>query len=336
MVDYDEKLGWLDKYIEQNEFIKKKGLPLEIRGPVLKTWFLREPTLQILSAAIDILREEHPVTVRHIFYCLVGQGILAKTEKDYKSKLVRIMTRARLSGLIPMNWIIDSSRRVLKVRLYDSVKSFLTETIKHYYRDTWKNQRAFILVWVEKEALANPLWEAVNYYNVSVFPAKGYNSWPHFLKAVKKMREMEKKDIVVLYLGDHDPSGIDIPSDIENRCRLMNLNVIFKRIAITEEQIDEYKIPRLPLKKNPETDEYDDPRAKKYIKKYGSWFVELDALKPSILKQIVRKKVEELLDLETFEGDLETEETEKGFLRDYLLSEFDDYMESWKERNMLD
>ena len=90
MVDYDEKLGWLDKYIEQSEFIKKKGLPLEIRGPVLKTWFLRKSSLEILLAAMEVLKEERPVTIRHIFYCLVGQGILAKKERDYKSKLVRI------------------------------------------------------------------------------------------------------------------------------------------------------------------------------------------------------------------------------------------------------
>lgn len=152
----------------------------------MKTWFLRKSSLEILLAAMEVLKEERPVTIRHIFYCLVGQGILAKKEEDYTNKLVRIMTKARLSGLVPMNWIIDSSRRVIEASLYDSVKEFFTDKIKYYYRNTWKNQGTFILVWVEKEALAIPLWEAVNRYNVPVFPAKGYDSWPHFLKAVKK------------------------------------------------------------------------------------------------------------------------------------------------------
>lgn len=335
MPDYDEEIGWLDKYLEQQELIEKKGLPLEIRGPVLKTWSPEKPTLEILLSAIEILKEEHPVTVRHIFYCLVGQGILSKEEKEYKSKLIYIMKRARLSGLVPMDWIIDSSRRVLEVSLYDSVKEFLTEKIKYYYKNTWRNQRTFVLVWVEKEALANPLWEAVNYYNIPVFPGKGYDSWAHFLKAVKKIREMEDREIVVLYLGDHDPSGMDIPSDLENRCNLMNLNVRFKRIAITDDQIEKHNIPKLPLRKNPEKRKYNDPRAEKYVEKYGPWFVELDALKPSIMKRIVKEEVEDLLDLEAFAEDLETEAMEKDFLRRYML-DIDECFELYEEDNIFD
>jgi len=335
MDDFDEELGWLDKYTKQYETIEKRDLPLEIRGPVLKTWSPQKPTLEVLLPVIEILEQEHPVTVRHLYYCLIGQSILTKEEEGY-DKLVKVMKRARLSGLVPWNWIIDTSRRVLEIDLYDSVKEFLTKQIPYYYKDTWENQRRYILVWVEKEALATPLWQAVNHYNIPVFPAKGYDSWTHFLEAVKKMREMGDKELVVLYLGDHDPSGMNIPSDLQNRCKLMNLNVRFERIAITEEQIDQYNIPKLPLRKDPKKGKYKDPRAEKYVEKYGAWFVELDALKPSALKQIVKGEIRELLDLETFEQDLRTEEEEKEFLKDYLLSDLDDCIELWKESRMGD
>jgi len=116
----------------------------------------------------------------------------------------------------------------------------------------------------------------------------------------------------------------------------MNLNVRFERIAITEEQIDQYNIPKLLLRKNPKTGKYKDPRAKKYVEKYGAWFVELDALKPSVLKQIVTEKVEELLDLEAFGDDLNAEEEEKEFLKDYVLSDLDDCIELWKESRVWD
>lgn len=334
MPDFDEELGWLDKYTKQHGIIEKRDLPLEVRGPVLKTWSPKNPTLKVLLPAIEILEQEHPVTVRHLYYCLIGQSILTKEEEGY-DKLVKVVKRARLSGLVPWNWIIDTSRRVLQFSLYDSVKEFLTKRIPYYYKDTWENQRRYILVWVEKEALARSLWQSVNYYNIPVFPAKGYDSWAHFLKAVKKMREMEDKELVVLYLGDHDPSGMNMPSDLQNRCKLMNLNVRFERIAITEEQIDQYNIPKLPLRKNPKTGKYKDPRAEKYVEKYGAWFVELDALKPSVLKQIVEEKVEELLDLEAFEDDQNTEEEEKEFLKDYLLRDLDDYFEHWKESRIV-
>lgn len=335
MPDFDEELGWLDKYTKQYGIIEKKDLPLEIRGPVLKTWSPQKPTLKVLLSAMEILEQEHPVTVRHLYYCLIGQSILTKEEEGY-DKLVNIMKRARLSGLVPWNWIIDTSRRVLQFSLYNSIKEFLTKRIPYYYKDTWENQRRYILVWVEKEALATPLWQAVNYYNIPVFPAKGYDSWTHFLEAVKKMREMEDKELVVLYLGDHDPSGMNMPSDLQNRCKLMNLNVRFERIAITEEQIDQYNIPKLPLRKDPKKGKYKDPRAEKYVEKYGAWFVELDALKPSILEQIVTEKVEELLDLEAFEDDQNTEEEEKEFLKDYLLSDLDECIELWKESRVWD
>lgn len=335
MPDFDEELGWLDKNIKQYEIIEKKDIPLKVRGPVLKTWSPKNPTLKVLLPAIKILEQEHPVTIRHLYYCLIGQSILTKEEEGY-DKLVNIMKRARLSGLVPWNWIIDTSRRVLQLSLYDSIKEFLTKRIQYYYKDTWKNQRRYILVWVEKEALARPLWQAVNYYNIPVFPAKGYDSWTHFLEAVKKMREMEDKELVVLYLGDHDPSGMNMPFDLQNRCKLMNLNVRFERIAITEEQIDQYNIPKLPLRKDPKKGKYKDPRAEKYVEKYGAWFVELDALKPSVLEQIVTEKVEELLDLEAFEDDQNTEEEEKEFLKDYLLSDLDDCIELWKESRVWD
>lgn len=331
MVDFDRELGWVDRYTKQYGYIREKGYPLDIRGPVLETWFLRESSMKILLPALEILKEEHPVTIRHVYYCLVGQEVLAKEERDYK-KLVRITRKGRLAGLVPMEWIIDSSRRVLELALHDSVKEFLTEQIMYYYRNTWKNQSRYILVWVEKEALARPLWQAVHYYNVPVFPAKGYDSWSHFLKAVKKIRKMEDKEIVVLYLGDHDPSGLNIPSDLQERCKLMNLDVRFERIAITEEQIKQYDIPRLPLRKNPKTGKYKDTRAPEYVEKYGSWFVELDALKPSVLKYIVAEKVKELLDLEAFEQDLRTQDMETDFLGDYLLSDFDECFEQWKSR----
>ncbi len=92
----------------------------------------------------------------------------------------------------------------------------------------------------------------------------------------------------------------------------------------------------MPLTKNPETGDYGDPRAEKYIEKYGPWFVELDALKPSILKEIVRKRVRELLDLEAFQQDLNTEYTEKEFLEEYLLKEFDECMKTWKRDQLFD
>jgi len=315
--DFDEDLGWIDEYTAQHDHLKEKSIDLEIRAPVYEKWYLNPSSARIVKACLKVLLEEGKLsTVRHLFYRLVGMQVLKKHERYYRNILVPKVTRARKAGLIPMEWIIDESREVLEVPLYDNIQSFLAQTMKRYYRNTWRRQLVYVMVWVEKAALQNAVWNAVGYYNIPVFPGKGYDSWPHFLKAVKKIKAVEgDKIIIILYLGDHDPSGMDMPNDLQNRCKLLNLDVRFERVAVTQEQIKKYNIPKLgplpTITKGKRKGEYADSRAPAYVAKHGDWFVELDALSIPALQDILRKRVTELLDMEAFKQDEDVEWSER-------------------------
>ncbi len=51
----------------------------------------------IKQAIHQVLAETHPATVRQTFYQLVSRGAIAKTETEYKSTVVRLLTAMRRS-----------------------------------------------------------------------------------------------------------------------------------------------------------------------------------------------------------------------------------------------
>lgn len=186
---------------------------------VLKKWHPRnERILKILSLTKEFARSEKPVTVRQTFYHLVTRKIIPNTERYYR-KTVVVLTKARKAGIIPFEWFVDRSRRSIKVPIYPNIQNYLQQMVKYYYKDTWLNQKVFVIVWVEKEALVGVISPITNYYNVPLFVGKGYTSWSTFFEAFKIVEEYAKRSegVVILYLGDYDPSGIDICRDLQSR-----------------------------------------------------------------------------------------------------------------------
>lgn len=276
---------------------------------VLKKWHPRnERILKILSLAKEFARSEKPVTVRQTFYHLVSLRIIPNTERYYRKTGV-VLTKARKAGIIPFEWFVDRSRRSIKVSTYPNIQAFLQQMVKYYYRDTWLNQKAFVIVWVEKEALVGVISPITTYYNVPLFVGKGYSSWSTFFEAFKIVEEYAKrgKNVVILYLGDFDPSGVDICRDLQSRFETLGIIPYFERLALTKEQIIQFNLPHMPLKEN-------DPRSKKFQQKHGNFAVELDALPPNLLRQILREGIEKYLDLNAFKKDLQKETDEKARL----------------------
>ena len=105
-------------------------------------------------------------------------------------------------------------------------------------------------------------------------------------------------------MGDHDPSGIDMTRDIEERLSLFGANVEIKRIALNMEQVEEYNPPPNPAKVT-------DSRAKNYIKRYGDSSWELDALEPRMLDNLIKSHIEEHLDVDKFKMAMNKQEQER-------------------------
>lgn len=280
---------------------------------VLEKWRPRnERILKILSVAYEFASHENPVTVRQTFYHLVSRGLIPNTEKAYK-KLVVILTKARKTGIISFEWFVDRSRRSIQVPTYSNIQEFLQQIVEYYYQDTWRNQNNFVMAWVEKEALVGVISSITMHYNVPLFVGKGYTSWSTFLEAFKIIEEQVKreKNVIILYFGDYDPSGVDIYRDLA--CRFEKLRIVpyFERLALTKEQIIQFNLPPMPLKES-------DPRSERFQREHGDFAVELDALPPNVLRQIVKEGIEKYLDLDAFMRDLQEETKEKTRLEEIV------------------
>ena len=115
---------------------------------------------------------------------------------------------------------------------------------------------------------------------------------------------------MILYLGDHDPSGLDMVRDIRDRLKEFGLrNLTVKHIALTWEQIGEHEPPPNPAK-------FTDPRSQWYMDKFGldSW--EVDALPPNILEQLLKDTIEVHIDVDKFEEKLAEEDDDRNDLLD--------------------
>lgn len=278
----------------------------------LKPWRMSSETRVIVSKAYKLCKDINEtygqrVTVRQVFYHLFSAGIVQLTSKDYH-KVCRVLTDARKRGYIPFEWIEDRSRNPLWQMLYENMKDFLNRMIYQYKRNTWTNQQNFVIILVEKEALAPIVWDIAKDYNVFVFPTKGFSSWSMFIEDIKMLVEYFGRDkkLIVLVLSDLDPSGQYIKDDYISKFQFMfeelgfQMPDIIEKIAVTKEQVQKYNLP---------------PMKKKY-KKIGTIDIwELDALDPKILRNIVKEAIEKYVDVRQLQEDLQAEEEEKETLQ---------------------
>ena len=77
-------------------------------------------------------------------------------------------------------------------------------------------------MWVEKDALFGIVERICSQLDVSFFSCRGYVSQSEMWSASQRLLDKSKKHekIVLLHLGDHDPSGKDMSRDIVDRLRI--------------------------------------------------------------------------------------------------------------------
>lgn len=186
----------------------------------------------------SILQRNHPQTVRQVFYRLVSQGAIAKTEAEYKGTVIKQLTKMRLAGDLPFGYIADNTRWVRKPTTYDSKEDALFRTAQTYRRNILNDQNCYIEIWLEKDALAGVLYQETKTYDIPLFVNRGYASLTYLYDATKYL-EREGKTTYIYYFGDHDPSGLDIARNTLARIRqfALDCDIHFRRVAVTEEQI---------------------------------------------------------------------------------------------------
>ncbi|EAC5983841.1 hypothetical protein BZZ06_13780 [Listeria monocytogenes] len=261
---------------------------------VFKEMRFRADSLALIEKVNQIIKEYHrqgyELTLRQIYYQLVANGIIENKERSYKN-LGSLISNARLAGLIDWNAIVDRTRFLRGFNYETSPENAIKRLSQRYGTDPWAGQKNHVEVWVEKDALVDIVGQASNKLNVDYFSCRGYVSQSAMFRSARRLADWQLagKDITILHLGDHDPSGIDMSRDIEERLATFEIFPDVKRIALNMDQVDEYTPVPNPTKLS-------DSRAADYISQFGYESWELDALQPRVIDDLISEHINPLID----------------------------------------
>ena len=248
------------------------------------------------------------LTLRQLYYQLVSQAVIPNKKTEY-AKLSKLLVNGRMAGEVDWD-AIEDRLRIPKIPYWvRGITDALNDTISQYRLNRMEGQDNYIEVWCEKDALSNVLYRVTEKYHIKLMINRGYSSCTAMHDAFERFDVQVNPHI--LYLGDHDPSGLDMVKDIENRLDDFGVeDLVVRHVAITREQIDEYQPPPNPAKVT-------DPRARDYIALHGDSSWEVDALNPETLHELLIKEIESLIDHDKYEMILEKEEEDKEKLREF-------------------
>lgn len=270
-------------------------------------------TTRIIDAAAEILAAEYPMTLRQCFYRLVSKGIIENTRKDYQT-LSRILTKARGDGRIEYEWLTDRSRPTYSPSVFKDPSDY-ADTIKRAYRkDYWHSQPNYVEIWAEKDSIIGSIEPVTNELGLTVRVGRGFLSTTRTHEIGSHFSRSEKP-IHVFYLGDFDPSGVEIEEDAKQRVLSQGFTSFkMERLAIHKADIDLFDLPPLRVKDS-------DSRSSMFEIKHGSECVELDALPVEELRKRIQEAVGYLIDWDLWNRAVAVEKVE---LNSILSS-----METW-------
>ena len=259
-------------------------------------------TIEQANAIIDVYQAQgFTLTLRQLYYQFVSRDLLPNTIQHYK-RLGDAINSGRLAGLIDWDAIEDRTRSAEGTFHWDDPRSAVRDLARAYDIDKWADQDTRVEVWIEKEALAGVFEGVCKELDVAYLSCRGYTSQSEMWRGARRLQDHMNdldQDIVILHFGDHDPSGIDMTRDIEDRLRMFleddRDRLTVRRVALNRDQIRQYRPPPNPAKMT-------DSRFGGYAALHGNQSWELDALEPTVLADLVRRNVEEFRDGDKWDG----------------------------------
>ncbi len=279
--------------------------------------------LALIDTANAIISEYeaagYTLTLRQLYYQFVSRGLIENSDKSY-DKLGRLISDGREAGLISWTSIEDRGRGIRPWLINEDEQDVLRGIEYQFALDYWERQETYVEVWVEKDALSAVIERPCRRLRVPFMPCKGYLSASEAWRSGQRFEEAAGKGFrcVLIHLGDHDPSGIDMTRDNEERVTLFSngADVEVRRIALNMDQVDQYSPPPNPAKVG-------DSRAADYIARFGRISWELDALEPKVLDDLITGEIDGLIDWDVWE-EVKKEETERREILKALYGRFDD------------
>lgn len=255
----------------------------------------KEDTLLVIDAANAIIDDYVArglvLTVRQLYYQMVARNFIANKPSEY-SRLASIIDDGRKAGLIDWSAIEDRTRNVRSNPAWTDSGHMVKTAARWYHMDMWANQKWRPEVWIEKDALLGVIENVCRDHDVPFFACRGYSSQSEQWAAGQRMLtwRRNRQMPIILHLGDHDPSGIDMTRDNADRVSLFaGFEIQVVRLALTITQVRRYNLPPNPAKAT-------DSRFNGYSDKYGDDSWELDALDPNVIVGLIAMAIGELKD----------------------------------------
>ena len=249
---------------------------------------------------VNAILDDYPgmkLTLRQIFYRLVAEHEYPNSKSKY-TQLSTQLVKARQKGDVDEDRIEDRTRQFIGEDYgWESFDAFVSNRFSsffnspiYYARKMWTSQPEFVIAWIEKDALSTVISTIAKRYNVITCPSRGYASYTYIKEALELLPP--DKEITILHLADHDPSGIDMTRDLISRfSEYTDQTISVERIALNYDQTQGYALPPNPTK-------IADPRFATYLAEYGPYCWELDAIEPTELQRLVTQAIEKHIDFE--------------------------------------
>jgi hypothetical protein len=257
----------------------------------------------ILVRAAEIVSSyDTSVTLRQLFYRLVAEQLLLNKMTSYKTLSAKTAALRR-DGLFPD--LIDRGRAIHRYEYFADALHAVTDMTEWFRLDRTEGQDVSIYLAVEKAGLVVQLQSWFGDLGIPILALSGYSS-QSYVKEVQ-LDIPSHRPAVLIYAGDFDPSGEDIDRDFIARSGCWDKVV---RVALSSEQVDRYELP-------PALGKATDSRASAFMARHGKLVqVEVDALPPETLRQLLSGAVDQFWDTSAYTSVLERENTERGLLRD--------------------
>lgn len=275
----------------------------KLRGETAALW------LDICRVFTEVRRYVPAITLRQLYYQLVSRGSIQKLDSEYK-RTMRQLRDMRREKFIPYHWVADNTRWMRRPTTHHDPIAFIDYASSIYRKSIWDSQPTVIEIWCEKDALAGVIYAVTGKWDVPLYVVRGYSSDTLAFNAMNQYSGSDKP-LRIYYFGDWDPSGKDVSRDLESKLQTfaddMYVDFTFERVAVLPDQIEKWSLPTRPTKKS-------DPRSKTF----SGESVELDAIPPQHLQQIIESVIKENIDPDQYQRTLRAEALEKETLATVL------------------
>lgn len=268
----------------------------------------------IIVAANDIIEQYQAqgftLTLRQLYYQFVARDLIPNSQQSYKN-LGSVINDARLAGYIDWYAIEDRTRNLRGLTHWENPEEIIENSARGYQIDLWEDQPYRPEVWIEKDALVGVIERVCENNDVDYFACRGYNSQSEQWSAGQRILRRQRlgQTVVIIHLGDHDPSGINMSEDNLSRLSMFaEQRIELRRIALNMDQVTQYNPPPNPAK-------ITDSRYERYIQEYGPECWELDALEPAVIENLIQAEIDSVRDQELWDASNERQEEEREQLQ---------------------